>query len=306
MAKLKILLLFTTFLIITKCLFAEHDTVTHQGIPLDQRKLNAVIISESVLGVGCLAGLYGLWYADYPQSSFHLINDNDEWLGMDKAGHMMASYYMGKVGYENLKWAGTKEKNAIWYGGLIGLAYLSTVEVFDGFSAEWGASPGDMLANTLGSSLFIGQQMLWSEQKILLKWSFHLTDYAQYNKAQLGSGTAQRMLKDYNGQTYWLSGNIKSLANLNSKFPAWLNIAIGYGADGMVSPASNPDYLQGIPIPGFKRKQQIYLAPDIDLTRIPVRSKTLKLVLNAIGFIKFPMPAIELSNTGFKFHPIYF
>ncbi|MBK7174199.1 MAG: DUF2279 domain-containing protein [Bacteroidales bacterium] len=277
-----------------------------QELPSNAKKLKAVIISESILGIGCLGGLYGLWYADYPQSSFHFINDNDEWLGMDKAGHMMTSYYMGKVGYENLKWAGAKEKNAIWYGGLTGLAYLTTVEVFDGFSKEWGASPGDMLANSLGSALFISQQMFWSEQKIILKWSFQLTDYAQYNKAQLGSGTAQRMLKDYNGQTYWLSGNIKSLANMHSKFPAWLNVAIGYGADGMIAPKTNPDQIQGIPIPDFKRKHQFYLAPDIDLTRIPVRSKTLKLVLNAIGFIKFPMPALEITNTGIKFHPLYF
>ena len=40
------------------------------------------------------------------------------------------------------------------------------------------------------------------------------------------------MLKDYNGQTYWLSANLKSFFP-GSNIPPWLNVAIGYGADGM-------------------------------------------------------------------------
>jgi len=287
-------------------LWGNPDSLATQQEPAANCRLKAVIATETVLGVGCLAGLYSLWYADYPSSSFHFINDNNEWRGMDKAGHTMSAYYLGKVGYETLLWGGMKKNKAVWYGGLIGLVYLGTVEVFDGFSAGWGASPGDLVANTAGSALFIGQQILWNEQRLLLKWSFQMTEYAQYNPDLMGKGFAQRMLKDYNGQTYWLSANISSIAGWKGRFPAWLNLAVGYGADGMTGARTNPSESNGQLLPGFKRQSQFYIAPDIDLTRIPARNKTLRLVLNCFGFIKFPMPALELNSTGVKFHPLYF
>jgi hypothetical protein len=284
----------------------ENGFIPPPSDSLVSKRLVFVVAGETCLGAGSLAGLYGLWYADYPQSGFHFINDNSEWRGMDKAGHTMTCYYLGKIGYESLRWAGMKEKKAIWYGGMLGMAYLGTVEIFDGFSAEWGASPGDLAANSLGTALFIGQQLAWKEQRILLKWSFHSTDYAQYNKAQLGSTFSERMLKDYNGQTYWLSANLYSLAGMQGRFPKWLNLAIGYGAEGMTGARSNPLKVDNLPIPTFTRYSQFYLAPDIDLTRIPTRSKNLKLLLNAIGFIKFPLPALEMNKNGLKFHYLYF
>jgi hypothetical protein len=33
---------------------------------------------------------------DYP--IFHFINDNAEWLQMDKAGHIYSSYHLGRLG----------------------------------------------------------------------------------------------------------------------------------------------------------------------------------------------------------------
>jgi hypothetical protein len=273
---------------------------------LNIKRARGVIASEIVLGTGCLAALYGTWYRNYPQSGFHFINDNNEWRSMDKAGHCMASFYIGKVGYESLRWAGIKEKKAVWYGGLLGFAYLGAVETFDGFSKEWGASPGDLAANSLGTALFISQQLGWKEQRILLKWSAHLTDYAKYNRNQLGRNNLERLLKDYNGQTYWLSANLYSLAGMKGSFPKWLNIAFGYGADGMTGARANPSEVNNTPVPSFERYSQFYLAPDIDLSRIHTRSKNLKLLLNAIGFIKFPMPAIEIHKNGMKFHYLYF
>ncbi len=35
------------------------------------------------------------------------------------------------------------------------------------------------------------------------------------------------MLKDYNGQTYWLSFNVASFLPTNSGFPYWLNMSLG-------------------------------------------------------------------------------
>jgi hypothetical protein len=86
---------------------------------------------------------------------------------------------------------------------------LTAVEVLDGFSSEWGASSGDIIANASGTA-FVSQELLWKEQRITPKFSFHTTQYAQYRPNVLGSSLAEQMLKDYNGQTYWLSVNLHS------------------------------------------------------------------------------------------------
>ena len=76
---------------------------------------------------------------------------------MDKLGHLTTSYYLGVAGIRSYRWSGMKEKNAIWYGGFTGSFFLSMIEYLDGKSAQWGASSGDLIANTSGSLLAIFQ-----------------------------------------------------------------------------------------------------------------------------------------------------
>ena len=130
-----------------------------------------------------------------------------------------------------------------------------------------------MVANTVGSGLFIGQQLLWHEQRISLKYSFHPTELPQYNPQALGSNFMKQLIKDHNGITYWASFNIKSLfLDKESKFPAWLNFAFGYGADGMIGCFENPTEIDGVPVPYFDRKRQFYFSLDVDFTKIPTNN----------------------------------
>ncbi len=274
---------------------------------LNKKRLHAVALTTGGLYAGSMTGLYLLWYRDYPQSSFHFHNDNRDWLLIDKLGHFTTAYQLGYYGYQMMRWTGSSEKHSVWIGGNLGLFFLTTVEVFDGFSKEWGFSTGDFLANAFGSALFISQQLAWKEQRIWQKISFSRTSYAQYRPELLGSNLLEEMLKDYNGHTFWLSVNPASFLNKQSKFPAWLNIAVGYGAKGMTGATSNPSEVDGQPLPHFRRTMQFYVSPDIDLTRIPTHSKTLKIVLGALNFIKVPMPTIEYNaQDGLRFHPVYF
>mgnify|MGYP001612524905 FL=1 len=52
---------------------------------------------------------------------------------MDKVGHATTAYSISWLGYQTYKWAGVPEKKAVWYGGGIGLAYESIIEILDGF-----------------------------------------------------------------------------------------------------------------------------------------------------------------------------
>lgn len=273
-----------------------------------KRNVKIVVGTELALYAVSMTGLYFAWYADYPQSNFHFYNDNGEWMQMDKIGHSVTSYLVGSFGYEMLRDAGLDEKRSIWLGGTLGLAFLTTVEVFDGFSSEWGFSWGDMAANTLGAGLFIGQQFLWHEQRITLKYSFHATEFADYRPDVLGSNFLQQTIKDYNGQTYWASFNFKSLfLNKESKFPTWLNFAFGYGATGMTGGYENALEHNGKPIPYYDRQRQFYFSLDVDFTKIPTNNKVLKYTFKVLNIFKVPFPTLEY-NTGnqWVWHWIYF
>ena len=264
---------------------------------------NAVIISEATVGGLTLLGLNQLWYKDYPQSKFHTINDLDEWLQMDKLGHVYSSYQLGRVGANLLNWSGVSEKDQLIYGATLGFTFLTFVEIFDGYSDEWGFSWSDMFANALGAGLYVGQELLWDEQRVTLKFSFHQTQYAIQNPEKLGSDFSQQLLKDYNGQTYWLSFNINSFIKSNV-LPDWLNFALGYGAEGMLignsSDVNNLIITQN-PI------RQYFISFDVDLTKIKTNSHVLKTIFDVLNVIKVPFPALEFNErNGIKLHGIYF
>lgn len=273
-----------------------------------RRNVGIVLGVEAGLYAASMTGLYFAWYADYPQTNFHFYNDNAEWLLMDKAGHFATSYIVGSIGYELLRDAGLDEKRSIWYGGTLGLVFLTTVEVFDGFSEGWGFSWGDMAANTIGAGLFIGQQFLWHEQRITVKYSFHTTEFPKYRPDLLGENFIPQTIKDYNGITAWASFNVKSLfLNKKSKFPAWLNFAFGYGATGMTGGFDNSLEYKGNSIPYYDRERQFFFSLDVDFTKIPTNNKILKYTFKVLNIFKLPFPTIEY-NTGneWVWHWIYF
>jgi hypothetical protein len=271
---------------------------------LDIARRNAVIIEEAVLSTAVLVGLNQVWYADYPRSDFHTINDNAEWLQMDKAGHVFTCYHMGSFGKSALEWSGVSRKNQLIYGSSLGFAFMSAVEVMDGYSSNWGASLGDVAANAVGTALFVSQELVWKEQRIIPKFSFHTTPYASARPNVLGSSLSEQVLKDYNGQTYWLSANLHSFFKA-SKIPKWCNVAIGYGAEGMIT--GNEALVNTVFLPESERFRQFYLSFDVDLTKIETKSHVLKTLFYVLNTIKIPAPTFEINDRGgSKFHFLYF
>jgi hypothetical protein len=252
-------------------------------------------------------GLYQLWYRDYPLESFHFFNDAGEWQQMDKVGHIVTAYYIGKVCVSAYRWTGMENKKATWRGAAIGFIYQLTIETFDGLSPEWGFSVPDVITNLTGTAILVSQQLAWQEQRFVLKYSFHSTEYNQYRPSVLGKELPETALKDYNGQTYWLSVNLASFSKQKKIFPSWLNVAFGYGADGMTGGASNPTVVNGEPIPEFQRYRQYYASLDVDLTKIKTRWPLLNGLFKVFGFIKIPAPTVEFNEGGkTKFYFFYF
>ncbi|MFL5786784.1 MAG: DUF2279 domain-containing protein [Flavisolibacter sp.] len=269
-------------------------------------RLKKVIISEAALGVVASVGLYLLWYKKFPRSRFHFFNDNREWMQVDKVGHMTTAYTIAVIQNDLMRACGVKPGTSIAIGSLTALGYMSIIEIMDGFSTHWGFSKGDMLANILGTGLFAAQQQWWKDQRISLKFSYHASPFAKYNPGELGNNWKSRLLKDYNGQAYWLSFNIKSFLSQKSSFPNWANVAFGYGAEGMTGANDNPTTVNGNSIPSFKRYRQFYIAPDADLFRIQ-SSNFYNDAAYIMRLLKIPSPALEFNTLNkWKFHPFYY
>ena len=294
--KFSFLIVFISFVFQLTAQDINTSYLINKNDSLTKKRKQILLITEASLYTLSLVSLNQLWYADYPRSNFHFINDNQEWLQMDKFGHMMASYYTGISGIKAYEWAGFSRKNSILYGGMTGSIFLTIIEILDGTSKEWGASSGDLLANTTGSLLAIGQAIYWKEQKIQLKYSYSPTNWALENPEQLGSNHLERALKDYNGQTYWLTCNLKSIFNIeNTNLPNWLSIALGYSGSAMINP-----------YPNETSYRQYLFSLDVDLNKIKTKSTFLNSILHTFSFLKFPFPAFEISNKKLHFHSIYY
>ncbi|WP_239970644.1 DUF2279 domain-containing protein [Confluentibacter citreus] len=294
-----ILLFFITYFSFSQ---SKLDSFLTPSDTLHKPRRNAIVIGEaSVVGVS-LIGLNQLWYADYPKSKFHTIDDSGEWLQMDKMGHVFSSYQMGRIGAQALHWAGVSKKDQLIYGATLGFGFLTAVEVFDGYSQEWGFSWTDVLANAVGTGFYVGQELLWDEQRIMLKFSFHQTQYASQRPDKLGDGFLEQVLKDYNGQTYWLNINLHSFFK-ESNIPKWLDLSIGYGAEGMLSGLKDVDNQL---LTNNERYRQFYLSFDLNLNKIETKSRVLRSVLDVFNVIKMPFPAIEFSKNGRVFHLLYY
>ena len=267
-------------------------------------RFTQVMVTESLLFAATSVGLYYLWYKKFPKSRFHHFNDRHEWLQVDKLGHATAAYNIASIQYDLMRWSGVSPNDAILTASLTSLAYMGIIEVMDGFSRDWGYSHSDMLANLSGTALFAAQQYSWGAQRINLKMSARYTPFAQQNEALLGNNFASRLLKDYNGQTYWLSFNLSSFLPAATNIPRWTQVSLGYGATGMIhAKERNGSLFSGDQTNRYRR---FFLAPDVDWSRINT-SDLPAAGMHLTRFIKTPAPAIEFNTQQkIKFKWIYF
>ncbi len=273
-----------------------------KSAPVNNSKLHGLAAGFTLGYTGSLILLNKAWYSKETKTSFHFYNDLNHWNQIDKAGHLWTSFHQSRLGIDALQWAGMETKKSIWIGGMMGIVLLTPVEVFDGYSKDYGASLSDLGANAAGSAALIVQSLVWNQIRIMPKYSFHTTAYAPIRPQTFGKNLAEQMLKDYNGQSYWLSVDVSSFLPKESKYPKWLNIAAGYGASDMMY--GNPEHNNQH---GYGSYRRFFISPDINFQNIKTNNKILKKVFYLLSPFKFPLPAIEInSRKQFKFHPIYF
>lgn len=255
-----------------------------------------------------LLWLSSVWYNSY--TSFHFFDDLFEWNYLDKLGHFFASFHLSLFCYktfgepENLN--PSFKKKWICFAGFV---LLLPIEILDGFSLNYGASPADLLANGLGSLFCYCHVSYRSISTTLPKFSFHSTAFALLRPELLGSSIFQQTLKDYNGQTYWLSVDLNKIFNVKV-LPHWLTLAVGYGAEGLLGGHDNVwQTKEGktIDYATVARTKRIFISLDVNASYLRRRNKLFNYLFAPFVLLKFPAPTLEINFArGIFFHPIYF
>jgi len=305
-----------------------HSDTAYRAMPVEVNfsKRKKVFWTAGISGYTAMAsGLYFAWYDKYDQESFHLFDDWDEWQNMDKAGHVYSAYLQSSLMYDLSKWTGYTDEKALLISSVASLWGQMNIEIMDGFSSEWGFSVPDVASNLVGTGLFYAQQKIWKEQRLRMKMSYWPVSYSQeplYSENGLlsvslrdrsedlyGSGTIERFLKDYNGQTIWLSADVRSFFP-ESRFPKFLGLALGFSAQNMFGGYDNTwdEFNNRFVIDDnlFPRSSQIILALDYNLLAVKHSTQFGTALFKILNVFKFPAPAVSYDTSeGFKFHLVF-
>lgn len=280
---------------------SDSSIYQHKLLPNKKRKnwVNSIAIggySSMMLYMGTV------WYANEDLSKFHFFNDMHEWKQIDKFGHVLGAFHQSRIMIDLYAWAGVPKKKALLLGSMAGFVAQSSIEVFDGFGESWGASIPDVAANLTGSALAFMNYQLWNEPRIQLKMSYipsHYTENPDFDYL-FGSNFPERLLKDYNGQTYWLSFRVHSFlpeGRFKSFYPRWLNLAIGYGANGLEG-GYDRDPIEQIQ---SREYRQYYLSLDIDLSNIHTKYGFLNSLFSFVNMVRIPLPVLQVDKHGVGF-----
>lgn len=290
----------TIFLAISICAFSIAGNA--KGLLPDSLNHRRALVWSVNTGtpVVVFSALYTTWYKGYGLQKFHWQNDNSNWLQMDKAGHAFSAYFLTINSAASFRWAGYPKRKSALLGAAVALGFQTTIEYFDGRSPEWGASSGDLIANTVGSVFGAFQAYKWGKVKIPMRITFRTTALASIRPELLGSNLPERLLKDYNGQTYWLDFNPQKLGlNLGSKWPKWLGLGLGYGAEGMVGGTDNIWTTKNGQIEDFSnliRYRQFFISPSLSLGHLKTKYKWLNLLFKLTDYWRVPMPTFEWNT----------
>jgi hypothetical protein len=306
MKKLIVCIFLSVFSLVPLVLEAQETEIIDDSSKIEKGTIYKAAAFTGAYYVSSIILLNNTWYKDKRRVPFHFYNDTKGYLQVDKFGHMFGSYVYSYIGYHGLLEFGASRKEALIFGSTLGFVLQFPIEIMDGIHEGYGFSWGDIAANTMGSALIFGQELLFMEQILKLKFSYWESSYSKNSNGLYGNTTMSRLLKDYNGHTYWLSMPINKIVNA-PLLPSWLNIAVGYGANGMYGEFDNVSIHNGTAIPVTERYRQYLLSLDIDWTKIETKSAFLKLLFKGMAFIKLPFPTLEYNSKGkFKGYWIYY
>ena len=275
---------------------------TNYANSIDSLKKKKLIINSSLITSSAISytGLYQLWYKEYPSTSFHFFNDLEEWNYMDKIGHVCTAYHLNKFMFNLLE--SNQIQKPLLKSSIYSFAYMIGIESFDGFSKKWGFSNYDLLANGIGTFIFAFQEKKFKQQFVKIKFSSHLSSIAHCRPSLLGANNFERIIKDYNGQSYWATLNLNKIFKEKKVFK-YVDLAIGYTIDGFIGARNNQTIECSCnDCNNLKRTSSMLLSIDINLEEIKGKNKLLDILIKPFSILKVPAPTFLINKEpSFKF-----
>jgi hypothetical protein len=260
--------------------------------------LPAAVVGTAFLGLGYTLHQVqmGTWCTE-PPCHFHIQEDWQYTLQNDKFGHFFGGYSMSWLMGDILLDCGLDLPTATITGGVLGLAYQTYVEVLDGYATQWGFSPSDAVANTLGAGLYVAQYYSPFLQNFTPRWNYAPPQWT----GERGLNMRQaNFIDDYNSSTFWLACDVERLlpASLSAYWPDWAMVSVGYGIR---------DYEVRLPSGEMADPYARYMIGlDYNWMRIiPPLPGVLNLFRQALNYLRLPGPTFEFSNRGTRFHILY-
>ncbi|MFN8438768.1 MAG: DUF2279 domain-containing protein [Cytophagales bacterium] len=256
-----------------------------------------ILLSLLVLGYGIISiVLFKIWYSYQLNVQFTWFDDSLEWNFIDKLGHAFSSFTVCRIVYQVFRWTGVPSDKNLISSVILSWVLVSSYEIFDGISAQYGASVFDMIANALGVSLFAAQMYFLKQIAVSFKFFTGFTTYAEMRPQLLGDSLLARIIKDYNGQVYWFNFPIFSSKYSYLNF---LKISIGVGAEGLLGGHDNSWVSADGLMQNYEhitRAQRFFLSFDIEFNKIRILKNTPLFLKEINSVIKLPLPGIEFHT----------
>lgn len=277
--------------------YISEEEFTHAGarrytlygdLPLRETRIDPLraAIAGGLVG-GAWAWLHlnmsGAWWEN--RSGFHLKDDWNNVLQIDKAGHAYSGYMMSYGFGEALMATGVSWESSVLWGSGIGLAYQTYVELEDGFSEGWGFSLSDMGANMAGAGLYLGHHYSPFLQNFTPKYLYVPPSWIDAPKL------STTWIDDYNSSSFWLGMKVRNLLPRSTRdvWPAWLDVALGYG----------------VIIDDSTQRRRVLIALDYDLVQLlPDGGNFWNWLRQTLNYIKLPAPALQLAP-DLRFHLLF-
>ncbi len=243
---------------------------------LDQSSL----VSLDLIGILGLNIYYGTSSFGWGKTSFHFSNEGwfgeDTYaLGMDKLGHAYSTYLYADYFTQRIAHTTDNRTGAAVTGALLAFGVQTSVEVFDGFSSDYGFSKEDLIADGIGAGFSVLRNTV---PELANKLDFRM-EYI--NK---GSLSDFNMFNDYEGQKYVLALKLSGFEQFEETPLRFVELQAGYFARGF-SPAEKAA--------GAELRREPYFAIGLNLQELldatPLKETTAGLAAHrTLEYIQVP------------------
>lgn len=215
--------------------------------------------------------------------------------GADKLGHAYSAYISTRLMTYGFEWAGHDHDASVKLASLTSGAIMLGVEIFDGYTVEYGFSPEDLVMNLSGVAAGALLEAYPEWDKIFdIRFKYWRSDDAR----RLGESDP---VSDYSGQTYLLVTKASGIPSLADNWLLrYLEFDLGYGSRGY---QPNPgQYVDTQP-----KERHVYYGISLNLSQVlndtifheydhNQRSTTQKVADGVLEYLQMPGTALLFDH----------